>query len=496
MHFFDFLQTSQTHHSNKKRKRKKAAATAVGLLLVCVSISLSACVVGEDVAERPQGSSEEISENADHLKDLDESAVNLSVESQTQQSEEQETQPPLGSTDEPQTESSEDAEPVLTEEHEFIYEGIKLFFSGTYGTFWNYEDDHADLYMRRLRDHTGEYIELSLWRDQEELWHTVNENPYKYSDSIEELCEPVFYKKPSRRFDLDQRMCYYVVEVDGMNYLMQYSVESTADAVTMSYAVFGTSYIVHPLEKVVGFDECLDFGSMTVYLASDGAVDPAVSFPIEQMIAFADTVRGYMEKGQFVISTLHGVYELGVSEDRNNPVSPYLYDIFPWIPELAAACGVNTEGIRSAKQVLTAIQGALPIDPSLAMPDVAADGTYFITGDYYGESDESYLTVRIREDGSYVGELLIFRSLYLEFTGNYDNGILTVTPIDDDYFQLEISFQNGRATATFTDVEDDELGLFDVGESYTMDRNAKPYELRYLKEAEERPGDPKTWFNR
>lgn len=488
MHFFDFLRT------NKKQESKKAAAAVVGSLLACVSMLLSACAVVEDAAERPQGSSEEISENADHLKDSDENTASPSVESQTQQSGEQETPPPLGSVDEPQTETSEEAEPVLTEEHELVYEGIKLFVSGTSGTYWNYEDDHADLYMRRLTDdRMGEYIELSLWQDREELWHTEEENTCKYDSSIEELCEPMIGKKPSRYFGLDQRMCYYVVEIDGMNYLMQYDVESTADAVTMSYAVFGT---IHDFVFAQGYWECLDFGSMTVYLASDGTVDPAVSFPIEQMIAFADTVRGYMEKGQFVASTLHGVYELGVSEDKNNPVSSYLYDIFPWLQELAVACGVDTEGVRSAKQMLTAIQGALPIDPSLAMPDVAADGTYFITGDYYGESDESYLTVRMREDGSYVGQLLIFRSLYLEFTGNYDNGILTVAPLDDDYFQLEISFQNGRATATITDVEDDELGLFDVGESYTMDRNAKLYELSYLKNAEKRPGDPETWFNR
>jgi len=474
MLFFDFL-----------RKNKKALAAAGGLILVCACIALLVRAAGKDAAEQSHESHGETTGSEDLSNDPEDSAEKPSSAPQTEQASGQGTEPVSEPVAEPQAESTEEPEPtkepepVLTAEYELIDEGINVFNSGGYDAYFKYRDVYADLYMRRLQDDTGEYIELSLWSDQNEMWHTVNH------DLVEEVYFP-FWWKNSEHLALDQRLCYYVVEIDGTVYLMRYCVETSSNVVTMSYKVFGISILTNHFE---GSEDSLDAGSITVYLVSDSAVDPAVSFPIEEMTVFADTVKGYMEHGRLAASTLGGVFEFGGSADRDNPVSPYLYDIFPWIPELAAKCGVNTEGIHSPKQLLAALQDALPADDSVAMPDVAADGSYFITGDYYSDSDRSCLRVRMREDGSYGGRFLIDNALNAEFTGHYDNGILTATQIDNypDHppYEMEIFFQNGKATVTIT--ADDEEYFIKVGETLTLDRNQKPEEFSYLRNAEDYP---------
>lgn len=124
--------------------------------------------------------------------------------------------------------------------------------------------------------------------------------------------------------------------------------------------------------------------------------------------------------------------------------------------------------------MLTALQDTLPTDTSAAMPETEADGTYFITGDYY--SDESYLTDRLREDGSYGGHLLIDNALNMDFIGNYENGILTVKQIDNYSdclsYEIEIFFRNGKATVTITAA--DEEYFIKVGENLIVDRSEKP----------------------
>ena len=216
-------------------------------------------------------------------------------------------------------------------------------------------------------------------------------------------------------------------------------------------------------------------------------IAPAVSFPVEQMTAFADTVQGYMEKGQRVATTLHGEFEFGVPADEDNSISPYLYDIFPWIPQMAAQYGVAAEGIHSTEELLIALQNALPTEEFVMMPALADDGNSFITGDYHSHRDESYLTVRMNEDGSYRGGLLIDNVLIFEFTGYYENGILTITEIQDDTYsqppcELEITFQNGVATATLTVADS---GPADVGDIFILDRNEKSMEFEYLRYAED-----------
>ena len=387
------------------------------------------------------------------------------------------------STEEPAVTPIEDRKAVLTEEYELIYEDINMFRSGTTGSYFKYGDTYADLYMRRLQDDTREHIEVSLWVPQQEIWHTDNgDNMEAYVDAY-----PLFWQEDSKNLTLEQRQCYYVVESDGTVYIMRYCVENTSNAVTMSYKVFGVSCNIESPYYFLGNEAVYDADSISVYLVKDSDIDSAVSFPIEQLIAFADRVKGYMENGHMVASTLHGAFEFGISPDRENPISPYLYDIYPWIPELIVQHGINPEGIDSSKKLLTALQNALPTEDSVIMPDVAADGSYFITGDYYSDSDGSYLTVRRKEDGSYEGSLFIDNALVTDITGDYDNGILTAMEIVDypDALpcEMEISFQNGKATLTITAASEWSYPL-QVGDTLTLDRDEKPEEFDYLRNAE------------
>ena len=230
--------------------KNKKVVVMVGLLLVCVSIALSACAVEKNAAEQSHESLAEISGNG---------ITNFSAEAQTEQSSEQETEPISESVTESQPESTSEPEPVLTEEYELIYEGINVFKSGTTGSYFKYKDIYADLYMRRMQEDTREYIELSLWSDQKENWYTINSD---YINSDYTGSYNLFYWEHSEHLTLDQRLCYYVVPLDGTVYLMQYCVETTTDAVTMSYKVFGIDPMIP--YSFQGFEAPLDVGSITV----------------------------------------------------------------------------------------------------------------------------------------------------------------------------------------------------------------------------------------
>lgn len=434
-------------------RKSKKVWIAVGMLIVYISIVLWN---GEgDRTQQDQASKPEV-----------ESVQKPMPKSQSESVENTETE---------ETQSAKESGGQLTSEYELLYEGITLFDVFEYAAFQN-TAAHAKLYMRRLRESAEEYVELSLWEDQREIWHTIS------NAVIED--EEQFWRKHSECLTQQQKMCYYVVTVDGAAYLMRYCVEISANAATMSYKVFGIDALTSYSSQ--GSEEPYDVGSVSVYLVSDGFVAPEVSFPISQMIAFADTVRGYMENGYQAVSTLQGVFETDGSSDRDNPFFPYLYDIFPWIPELAVKCGVNTEAIKSAEELLTALQKSLPTDAAITMPDVAADGSYFVTGDYYSDNDGSSLTVRRKKEGGYIGHLLIDNTLNMNFKGEFDAGILlaeqTDSYADDIPYTIKVFFQNGRAAVEILTTPEE--AFVKTGETFVLDRAALPMELKIMRNAE------------
>lgn len=448
--------------NNFFQKNKKVLMAAVGLIVICIvmlSWRIGKRTAGKSLDTVGESQRESIVEEPTETTSVEENSVEIASDEVTTVAD--------ASTEE--LESPAESEPVLTAEYELIYEGISVFDVFHYSAFK--EDNNADLYMRRLKDDKGEYVELSLWADQKEIWHTVNDDDTEDYD--------LFYMEPSECLTLEQKQCYYVLPLDGAVYLMRYRMETMPHAVTMSYKVFGVDSMLP--NSFSGSEEPVDAGSITAYLADNGKVDTEVSFPVEQLTDFADTVKTYMENGYLAASTLQGVFEFGSSDDMENTVSPYLYDIFPWISEIIAKNGVNTEGISSVKQMLTAVKDALPTDGSVTMPDVAANGTGFITGDYFSDSDESYLTINMVEEGSYSGHLLIDNVLSAEFSGDYANGILNAVQQDNNseglLYELEISFQSGRVIVTITAADREDL----AGETITLDKNVKPKSLEVMK---------------
>ncbi len=444
-------------------QKRKRMATLFIMLMTSMSV-LTACA---DSAADTAGDTNEVKTTA--AIDLDAGTTKAPVKPQEERTEE--------------LEPTKESESVLTEEYELICEGMHVFRSGTTGSYFKYKDMYADLYRRKLQADTGEHIELSLWSGQKEIWHTGNCDSTSGDYAGD---SPFWLADYSTHVFLEKRLCYYVIESNGTTYLMRYCVEAESNVVTMSYTVFGIGADIDSPYDSCSEEIPLDAGSISCYLVSNGSVDPAVSFPIEEMTAFAETVKGYMENGQLVASTLHGEFAFGDSADGNNAVFPYLYDIFPWIPEMVTQYGIDTEDVHSPKLLLKAIQSALPTDTSVIMPEVALEGNYFITGEYYSGSDESFLTVRMKEDGSYGGTLLIDNVLYADFAGYYDNGILTCTQTDnypdETPYEMEISFQNGKAAVTITAVR--EWSYVKVGDTFTFYRNEKPKVFESLRNAE------------
>lgn len=252
--------------------------------------------------------------------------------------------------------------------------------------------------------------------------------------------------------------------------------------VTLSYKVFGIAgnSLLHTASEVP-----YDADSISFYLVTDGITEPESTFPVERMADFYDTVKGYMDNGYLVISGIQGEWENSISGDKDNQAAPYLYDIFPWLPEMASGQQINIKGIHSVREVLIQVQKFLPVDESVTMPELSSDGKYFITGNYYSNEDESFLTVKRKEDGSYEGILLIDNVLYTRFEGECRNGILTavqsIEESEEPQSEMKISFENGKATVTLSNKS--EINSIGEGVVFTFDSYAKPEEFQNLKNA-------------
>lgn len=356
-----------------------------------------------------------------------------------------------------------EAFPALKEEYELVYANIPIFQFGTTGSYFKDTDIYADLYRKEIWENGKEGVELSLWADRREIWHTI-----KNGDEKDFTLYPLFWQENSTNITSNQYISYYVIEREDNVYLMRYRMEESDKEVTLSYKVFGMAgnSLLHTASEVP-----YDADSISFYLVTDGMTEPEATFPVERMAAFYDTVKGYMENG--------------ISIAKDNQAASYLYDIFPWLPEMAAGQQINIEDMHSVREVLTQVQKSLPVDESVTMPELSSDGKYFITGNYYSNEDESFLTVKRKEDGSYEGILLIDNVLYTRFEGECRNGILTavqsIEESEEPQSEMKISFENGKATATLSNKSE----INSIGESavFTFDSYAKPEEFRNLKNA-------------
>ena len=370
-----------------------------------------------------------------------------------------------------------EAFPALNEEYELVYANIPIFQFGTTGSYFKDTDIYADLYRKEIWENGKEGVELSLWADRREIWHTI-----KNGDEKDFTLYPLFWQENSTNITSNPYIFYYVIEREDNVYLMRYRMEESDKEVTLSYKVFGIAgnSLLHTASEVP-----YDAGSISFYLVTDGITEPESTFPVERMADFYDTVKGYMDNGYLVISGIQGEWENSISGDKDNQAAPYLYDIFPWLPEMAAGQQINIKGIHSVREVLIQVQKFLPVDESVTMPELSSDGKYFITGNYYSNEDESFLTVKRKEDGSYEGILLIDNVLYTRFEGECRNGILTavqsIEESEEPQSEMKISFENGKATVTLSNKS--EINSIGEGAVFTFDSYAKPEEFRNLKNA-------------
>lgn len=370
-----------------------------------------------------------------------------------------------------------EAFPALNEEYELVYANIPIFQFGTTGSYFKDTDIYADLYRKEIWENGKEGVELSLWADRREIWHTI-----KNGDEKDFTLYPLFWQENSTNITSNQYISYYVIEREDNVYLMRYRMEERDKEVTLSYKVFGIAgnSLLHTASEVP-----YDADSISFYLVTDGITEPESTFPVERMADFYDTVKGYMDNGYLVISGIQGEWENSISGDKDNQAAPYLYDIFPWLPEMAAGQQINIKDMHSVREVLTQVQKSLPVDESVTMPELSSDGKYFITGNYYSNEDESFLTVKRKEDGSYEGILLIDNVLYTRFEGECRNGILTavqsIEESEEPQSEMKISFENGKATVTLSNKS--EINSIGEGAVFTFDSYAKPEEFRNLKNA-------------
>jgi len=366
---------------------------------------------------------------------------------------------------------------VVNEEYELVYANIPIFQFGTTGSYFKDTDIYADLYRKEIWENGKEGVELSLWADRREIWHTI-----KNGDEKNFTLYPLFWQENSTNITLNQYISYYVIEREDNVYLMRYRMEERDKEITLSYKVFGIAgtSLLHTASEVP-----YDADSISFYLVTDGITEPEATFPVERMADFYDTVKGYMDNGYLVISGIQGEWENSISGDKDNQTAPYLYDIFPWFPEMAAGQQINIEDMHSVREVLIQVQKFLPVDESVTMPELSSDGKYFITGNYYSNEDESFLTVKRKEDGSYEGILLIDNVLYTRFEGECRDGILTaVQSIEESekpQNEMKISFENGKASVTFSNKS--EINSIGEGAVFTFDSYAKPEEFQNLKNA-------------
>lgn len=186
------------------------------------------------------------------------------------------------------------------------------------------ENKESKLYFRE------DIGELSLWNHHEELvWK---------SDSH----QPVALNHPGQR-------AYYVVTAADSSYLMEYTPYAGQGVGTPHYEIF--SIDEHGNEKI--FDEG-EIGFL-LFKKSDGQS----CFPIDDILGFYEKVKGYMENGKLLISTVQWSYDYA-GPDRDNHFR-YLEYIYPWIYETVGLENLDLNQYDSLEQVLIDVEKGLPV---------------------------------------------------------------------------------------------------------------------------------------
>ncbi len=218
-----------------------------------------------------------------------------------------------------QTESSE----KLTAEYMLRFEGVDIAGS----------DKKGKVYFRELTGAGGGTSELSLWADGEEIWTSDEHMPVSAAHV--------------------GQTSYYAVRVGGKNYIMEYTPYIGQGTDTAYYEIFSVD--MDGNEKVIDKDI---IGFIFMKKSSGEGY-----FPVKYMLDFAEKVKGYIDNGSLLVSTVSGTFEYDNSADKTNPVFPYLKFIYPWVYEQAASQKLDLDGFSSLEEVLEELEKGLRVVP-------------------------------------------------------------------------------------------------------------------------------------
>lgn len=241
------------------------------------------------------------------------------------------------------------------------------------------------------------------------LWSEEKLIWHTVKEESDEYC-PAYWQQPSENLTKDASISYHVLESDGNVYLLRYETALANDVMTMSYKIFGITDLTYSTE---GYEIPVESQSVSVYfLPEDTVLD--MTYQKKKVKSFLESVESHIMQGQLVAST----------------------------------------------------------DAFLA-PEPDEDAKYFIIEEYYSDSDASMMTLKRKEDGSFVGTLVIDNALYMDFTGEFEKEVLVATQADaypdTNPYKLEVDFANGKAKIAVTDAPEE--GFVKKGDSFLLERN-------------------------
>lgn len=241
------------------------------------------------------------------------------------------------------------------------------------------------------------------------LWSEEKLIWHTVKEESDEYCL-AYWQQPSENLTKDASISYHVLESDGNVYLLRYETALANDVMTMSYKIFGITDLTYSTE---GYEIPVESQSVSVYfLPEDTVLD--MTYQKKKVKSFWESVESHIIQGQLVAST----------------------DVF-------------------------------------LAPELDEDAKYFILEEYYSDSDASLMTLKRKEDGSFVGTLVIDNALYMDFTGEFEKEVLFATQADAypdvNPYKLEVDFDNGKAKIAITDAPEE--GFVKKGDSFILERN-------------------------
>lgn len=209
----------------------------------------------------------------------------------------------------------------LTDDYMLRCDGIDIAGSDKKGT----------VYFRELLGAGGGTSELSLWADGELIWTSDNHVAVSTAHV--------------------GQTSYYAVNVDGEKCFMEYTPYVGQGTGTAYYEIFTVD--------INGKEQLIDKDGVGFILMKKSSGESY--FPIDDIVAFAQKAKGYIESGKLLVSTVNGAFEYDNADDKANTLFPYLKFIYPWVYEQAASQKLDLSQYTSLEEALTKLEQGLAV---------------------------------------------------------------------------------------------------------------------------------------